>query len=155
MEEEGRLASINVSGGGVPKRPVSSARVTPSGVEGDRQADLEHHGGVERAVSVFSLERIESLRREGHPIAVGSTGENLTVRGLDWNRVVPGADLRVGSVLLRITSYATPCSTIQASFWGGHFARISQKNHPGWSRVYARVLEGGSVEVDDPVRIGP
>ena len=151
----GSLASINVSDGGVPKARISAARVTASGVEGDRQADLEHHGGSERAVSIFSLDRIEALRSEGHPIDVGTTGENLTVRGIDWRHVVPGAALLVGPVRLRITSYAAPCATIEASFLGRGFARISQKIHPGWSRVYARVEVEGSIRVDDPVRLGP
>jgi len=35
--------------------------------------------------------RIEALQNEGHPIAFGSTGENLTVSGIDWQRVVPGS----------------------------------------------------------------
>jgi len=153
--QTGALVSINVSAGGVPKVPVNSARVTASGVEGDRQADLAHHGGSERAVSIFSLERIEALRREGHPIGVGTTGENLTVRGIDWDLLLPGAVLWVGPVRLRVTSYATPCSTIEASFRDRGFARISQKVHPGWSRVYARVESEGAVSVDDPVRLAP
>jgi len=35
----------------------------------------------------------------------------------------------------------------------GEFARVSQKRHPGWSRVYARVLLEGTIRRDDPVRL--
>lgn len=132
--------------GGVPKRPVDQALVTAGGVAGDRQRDLKHHGGPDRAVCLFSLERIEALVAEGHPIAPGTTGENLTVSGLDWDRLGPGDRLAVGDdVVLEITAPATPCRVIAGSFAGGQFTRISAKLHPGWSRLYARVLREGLV----------
>lgn len=149
----GRLASINVSAGGVPKAPVAEASITAAGVAGDRQHDRRYHGGPDRAVSLYSLEAIEALRREGHPIGAGTAGENLTVSGLDWSAVAPGSEVRVGPVRLRITAYASPCEKIAGSFAAGRSTRISQKLYPGWSRVYARVLEGGPVRVDDPVEL--
>lgn len=149
----GRLASINVSAGGVPKAPVAEAAVTEAGVGADRQRDLVHHGGADRAVSLYSLELIHALRREGHPIDAGTTGENLTVSGLDWAAVVPGAEIRAGPVRLQVTCYAAPCSSIEGSFAGRHFMRISQRYHPGWSRVCARVLAGGYLRVGDPVEV--
>lgn len=150
----GRLESINVSRGGVPKTPVPDGVITESGVSGDRQADPRYHGGVDRAVTLFSLERIDRLRAEGHPIGIGTAGENLTVSGIDWKALAPGAEIRVGPVRLQVTGYASPCSNIRGSFARGDFTRISQKLHPGWSRVYARVLAGGVVRVDDPVDLG-
>lgn len=152
---QGRLQSINVSDGGVPKRPVAEAHVGPEGVAGDRHRDVLHHGGPERAVSLYSAEVIASLAAEGHPIQPGTTGENLTVSGLAWREIVPGTELRVGPVRLLVTSFTSPCEKIAGSFADGAFARISQKVHPGWSRVYARVLEGGVVRVGDAVQSTP
>jgi MOSC domain-containing protein YiiM len=122
-------------------------------MEGDRQRNREHHGGSDRALSLFSLERIEALRAEGHPIAPGSTGENVTVAGLRWEQVVPGARLRIGTVVAEVTGYAAPCRTIRGSFVGGRSGRISEKAFPGWSRVYARVLVEGVVRAGDPVTL--
>lgn len=140
--------------GGVPKAPVPSAQVTLTGLAGDRQRDLRHHGGPERAVCLFALERIEALQREGHPIQPGSTGENLTLAGVDWELLVPGARLQVGpEVVLEIASFTSPCKTIAASFEGGAFTRISQKLNPGWSRVYARVRRQGVVRQGDEVTL--
>ncbi|MHC4601303.1 MAG: MOSC domain-containing protein [Planctomycetota bacterium] len=147
----GRIVSINLSDGGVPKLPVEAVRVTKTGIEGDRQRNTKNHGGPEKAVSLFSMERIEALNAEGHPIAPGSTGENITVSGLDWDRLVPGGQLSAGSVLLEITGYATPCKDVAASFTEGAFERISEKRHPGWSRLYARVLQEGEIKTGDPV----
>jgi MOSC domain-containing protein YiiM len=150
----GTLVSINASSGGVPKRRVSGASVSLLGLEGDGQDDIKHHGGPERAVCVYSLERIHSLQAEGHPIDVGTVGENVTVEGIDWDLVVPGARLRLGDeVLLEIASFTDPCKTIRASFIDGKFVRIAQKLHPGWSRVYARVLSEGSIQFGDHVEL--
>jgi MOSC domain-containing protein YiiM len=149
----GRLESINTSRGGVPKTSVFEALITEEGLDGDRQRDLRYHGGPDRAVVIFSLEVIRALQREGHPIAPGATGENLTVSGIDWTRAIPGAELRIGEVFLRITTYTSPCEKIAGAFLARDFTRISQKRHAGSSRVCARVTAGGIVRAGDPVTI--
>ena len=149
-----RIVQISVSRGGVPKTAVPTARVTAEGLEGDAQRDREHHGGPERAVCLYSIEAIERLRAEGHSIAPGSIGENVTVEGLDWSALGPGNHLLLGNqVLVQVTRYTSPCLNIRGSFKDGEFARVSQKRHPGWSRVYARVLVEGTIRRDDPVRL--
>jgi len=143
---------INVNpDGGVPKHRVAQTFVLPEGVSGDKQRDLRYHGGPLRAVCLFSLERIEALEAEGHPIKPGSVGENLTVRGLDWASLKLGDRLRVGSALLELTSHAAPCKQLSACFIEAEFTRISEKTNPGWSRLYAKVLEPGPVAEGDAV----
>ncbi len=149
-----RIVQINISGGGVPKRPVEAAQVTRLGVEGDAHRDVEHHGGPERALCLFALERIRALQAEGHSIAPGSIGENLTVEGLDWKAVVPGSRLLLGAgVLVEVTRFTSPCGNILPFFRDGDYSRVSQKRHPGDSRVYARVLREGAIRAGDPVRL--
>lgn len=144
--------SVNPKGG-VPKHRIEQTHLKTEGVEGDKQRDRRYHGGPERAICLFSYERIQALQDEGHPIDCGTTGENLTVAGLDWSEVVPGVRLQVGVAQLEIASYTTPCSNIAASFTDGAFKRIAQKVHPGWSRVYARVLKEGLVREGDTVQV--
>jgi MOSC domain-containing protein YiiM len=152
MPPVARLVSINRSHGGVPKTPLLEALVTVDGLDGDRQR-YHYHGGPDRAVVVYSLEVIEALRREGHPIGVGTTGENFTVSGLDWAALAPGAELQVGAVRLQFTKFATPCATIAGAFLGEDISRIAQAQHPGWSRLCARVLVGGIVRTGDLVAV--
>lgn len=148
----GRIVHIDISPGGVPKRPVPAARVTPLGLEGDGHRDTEHHGGPDRALCLFALERIEALRAEGHPVTPGAMGENLTLAGLDWEAVQPGDRFRLGdAVPVEITRFTSPCSNIRAAFRDGDSARVSQKRHAGWSRVYARVLTPGRIRAGDPI----
>lgn len=151
----GRILQINLSDGGVPKRPVLAGlavHVTRDGLRGDRQRDRVHHGGPDRAVSLFGAEVIARLAEEGHPIAPGTAGENLTLAGLDWNLVKPGCRLLFErGVVLQATAFAPPCPTIRASFTGGHFDRISDKRHAGESRVYCRVLAEGELRAGESV----
>ena len=68
--------------------------------------------------------------------------------------MTPGKRLRLGDeVLLEITRYTTPCATIKASFAGGDRNRILQSEHAGWSRVYAKVLQTGHIQVGSAATI--
>ncbi len=148
---QAHIVQINISKGGVPKTPVGSARVTLLGLDGD-QHNFEDHGGPERAVCLYALERIQSLQAEGHPITPGAVGENLTVAGLDWNKVEPGTHIHIGpQLILEVTRFTVPCNTIQDAFLNHDYGRISQTQHPGWSRVYARVIQEGVVNSGDSV----
>ena len=147
----GVLQAINVSRGGVPKTAVFEALVTEGGISGDRQRDLRFHGGPDRAVSLFSSEIIEELQLDGHSISPGSAGENLTVSGLDWGALKPGAEIHVGPVRLLVTGFASPCEKISGSFLDGDMTRLSQKRHAGRSRLYARVVAGGVIRPGDEV----
>lgn len=161
--EEGRVVELgarvgvayrlNVSRGGVPKTPVWEAWVGVEGVEGDRHNDTRHHGGPERAVCLFSVDVLQRLRAEGHPVRPGSLGENVTVAGLAWPEVRPGARLRVGGAELAVTRYTTPCATIRHSFLGGDITRVHPDHHPGEARVYARVERAGVVRAGDLVEL--
>lgn len=148
------LHQISVSDGGVPKLPVPEGRITINGVAGDRQRNPDIHGGPNRAVCLFSLEVIEALQAEGHSIKPGSSGENLTIAGLEWAELKPGDRLRIGdAVRLEIMNYTSPCQFNAQWFIDSNFTRISQKKYPGWSRLYARVLAEGVVRPGDSVAV--
>ncbi len=147
---------LSVSSGGVPKRAVERAVLGTEGLVGDGHDHPGIHGGPERALCLYALERIEALRAEGHRLEPGSLGENVTVRGLDWDAVRPGARLRIGAALVEVTRYTTPCKTIARSFADGNFNRIHAARQAGWSRVYARVVEGGEIAQGDAIElVGP
>ena len=150
----GVIIQLSVSGGGVPKRPVAEARITRLGLEGDAHRNAEHHGGPERAVCLFPIEAIRGLVTEGHTVTPGAVGENVTTEGLDWAAVVPETHLLLGKhVVLQVTKYTSPCFKIAPLFVGRDSSRIAQQRHPGWSRVYARVLVEGRVRAGDDVRV--
>jgi len=153
--QEGSVVQLNVSDGGVPKRPIEMAEVGDRGLVGDRQAARQHHGRPLQALCLWSLEVIEALQGEGHPIAPGSAGENLTVSGIDWASLRPGTQLLIGDILAEISAWAEPCKKNAPWFVDGDFRRMQHARHPGWSRAYAWVREPGTIRTGDPVIVEP
>lgn len=148
----GHITQISISDGGVPKTAVPHINVTINGLEGDRQANLKYHGGPDRAVCLWSQDIIDQLQAEGHPIAAGEAGENVTIRGLDWRELIPGVQLCLGNaVVIEITDYATPCRKNMRWFSDRKYGRMSQKRFPGQSRLYARVQQAGTIYTGDEV----
>ena len=154
MIEMTTIVSINVSElGGVPKLPLKTAIVRFEGVEGDlnRFRMERKNGDPGRAVSIFSMERILQLQQEGHPIDIGTSGENFTIEGIDWSKMEVGMMIRFGSTLIRLSEPCAPCSKIGESFMENDFSRIDQNKRSGWSRWSASVVEEGAVSVGDAV----
>ncbi len=154
-QQLGAVHQLNLSDGGVPKTPVASVQVGARGVLGDRQADRHSHGRPMQALSLWSKEVIDALRAEGHQIAPGLAGENITMTGIDWTSIRPGVQLRIGDVLAEVSAYVTPCKKNAQWFIDRDFNRMDHDRHPGWSRVYAWVRAPGAVRVGDEVVVEP
>jgi MOSC domain-containing protein YiiM/GNAT superfamily N-acetyltransferase len=150
------VLQVNVSPGGVPKLPVAEAWVDELGLAGDRHDDHTEHGGPHRAVALFSIEAIRRVSAEGHPIAPGTAGENLTVEGIEMASLPVGTRLAIGErLVLEISKPDNPCKTIAGSFRDGRFKRLSIAAHPLDSRMYARVLRAGPVRPGDRITVSP
>lgn len=81
-------------------------------------------------------------------------GENLTLAGVAWGQIIPGARIKLGdSVVLEVTDFTVPCNHLKPFFLQENISRVGQKTHPGWSRVYARVIQGGTIKVGDKFEI--
>jgi MOSC domain-containing protein YiiM len=150
----GSVAQLNVSQGGLPKLPVPRVSVGWRGVVGDRQATRVHHGRPWQALCLWSTEVIAQLHAQGHPIAAGLAGENITLTGLPWSELRPGVRLRIGTVLCEVSLYALPCFQNTAWFLDGDFQVMHHERGPV-SRVYATVLEPGEVAIGDDAVLEP
>lgn len=152
----GRVLQVNMSGGGIPKRPVELAWVDRFGLKGDEHEERTVHGGPHQAVCLYGIEAIERLQSEGHPVEPGSVGENLTTSGVEWSTLPVGTRARIGETLeIEVASSATPCKTQIRNFTDGRFSRMSIDLHPSDSRMYARVLTEGEVRPGDTISILP
>ncbi len=151
----GRIASVNVSPGGVPKLPVAEQWVGRLGLADDRHDEPEPmHGGPEQAVSLYSVEAIARVAADGHTAFPGAYGENLTLEGVEMDDIASGDRLAIGDegLVLEITKRAEPCQTIAHWFVEKRIARINSRLHPADARWYARVVSEGLVRPGDPVR---
>src|ERR1700724_2413534 len=108
----GTIIQINISRGGVPKRPIPGGVITPLGLEGDLCAHPEIHGGPSQAVLLIAAETVDDLIARGYPLYYGALGENLTTRGLDRRQLRIGQTLRAGGDLIEITKVRGACSTL-------------------------------------------
>lgn len=133
------------------KSPIESARIGPLGLEGDQQADLTVHGGVDKAVYGYSAEHYPAWRRElpGVELPFGAFGENLTIEGFDESASCLGDEYRVGTARLMAIQPRLPCSKLGLRFNDpGMVKRFAQSLRLG---VYFRVLEPGLVRLGDTV----
>lgn len=153
--QQGMLAGVFLSDGGVPKLPVTTAHVDMAGLVGDRQAKRRYHGRVWQALSLWSAEVVAQLRADGHPVTPGAAGENLSLQGLDWSSLRPGVRLCIGEVLAEVSMPVTPCRQIASCLADGDPWRIGHRRRPGVTRWYASVIEPGRIAVGDVVTVEP
>jgi MOSC domain-containing protein YiiM len=109
----GRVVALCTSPGGIPKRPLAEVVVSAGGLAGDGRSHAKHIR-PDRAVSLFDLEILQQLVREGFPLKPGTAGENLTVEGLDVQSLPPGTILEIGDVVLRLEAPRKPCYVLDA-----------------------------------------
>lgn len=157
----GSIAQINISPGGIPKRPIVEAEVTPEGIRGDSWAHPQLHGGPKQAVLLITSEGIAELVAQGYPLCAGALGENFTVTGLDRRQMRLGQRYRAGEILLELTKLRTPCATldvygpsIKAAVYDAQ-VKAGEVSSPRWglSGFYARVLRAGVVRQHDIIQL--
>jgi MOSC domain-containing protein YiiM len=162
----GRLEAVCVSGSdllplpdrrpnrsGIRKLPVTGrVAVHPLGLDGDVQVNRKHHGGEGQAVYAYAQEDADHWIAElGLELPPGRFGENLRTSGLDLRNAVLGERWQVGTTLLEVTAWRTPCANF-ARFWGVPDLVKRFAAH-GATGAYLRVLEPGDIGPGDDVRI--
>ena len=155
------ILQVNISPGGVPKRPIPAGIVTPLGITGDGHNNPQVHGGPRKAVLLVTSEGIDELKEQGFPLYNGALGENLTTRGLDRRTVRVGQRYRIGDVLLEITKLRTPCENLNVYGPGIHKAVYDQEVKAGnaaspvWGLggFYASILQAGTIRTGDRIHL--
>ncbi len=138
---------------GIFKTPVATpVDVVRLGLVGDTIVDTENHGGLDQAVYVFGTPDYDwwqqTLKRDLPP---GTFGENLTISELESALFQIGDRLRVGEVLLEVTSPRIPCVTLAKRMGDPRFVkRFTKAERFG---LYCRVIEPGTVQQGDAVGV--
>ena len=157
----GTIIQISISRGGVPKRAVPEAVLTPWGVEGDDHAHPEIHGGPRQAVLLMTAETVEELAARGYPVFYGAMGENLSARGIDRRMLRAGQRYRVGGAVIELTKIRVPCSTqdvygpaIKAEIYDQQVnAGDITSSRWAMSGFYAAVVQPGLVRSGDEIAL--
>lgn len=131
---------------GICKTPVSGPlNLTADGFEDDGVGDLKHHGGIDKAVCVYSRDHYpywEELLKIKLPDS--AFGENLTISGLHEDEVCIGDIFEAGSALLQVSQPRQPCRTLAARY--GRDDMIKLVRDSGRTGLYFRVLRTGRVK---------
>ena len=159
-----RVVSVNV---GVPRtiswrgQPVQTGifkeavagrqRVRRLNLDGDRQADLSVHGGLDKAVYAYPIEHYDFWRLflDEDDLPPGAFGENLTLEGLTEETVHVGDHFRIGTVELTVTQPRTPCYKLAAKF--GRTDIVRRFLESGYSGFYLSVQQEGELGPEDTV----
>jgi MOSC domain-containing protein YiiM len=108
------VLSVNISAGGIPKLPQTSALALKEGLRGDGRNHTKHIR-PDRAVSLWDYEILRALVAEGFSsLMPGAAGENLTVAGLKVQSMAPGALLKIGDAVLKLEQFRKPCYVLDA-----------------------------------------
>jgi MOSC domain-containing protein YiiM len=143
----GTIVAVNISAGGIPKRNVGQAEVTADGLVGDGQAH-EKHRRPHRAVSLLDGELLDQLVAEGYAVTPGSTGENLTVRGLHVQQLSVGDHLHFeDGPVLELTEPRKPCYVLDAIHPQFKDAVVGRCGY------FGRVVQGGTFRVGQRIAV--
>lgn len=139
---------------GIFKDPVEGAvRLGRTGLEGDGQADRQHHGGPDKAVNVYPLEHYPYWQRDLAIAALprGAFGENFTTAGLLETDVRIGDIFEAGEALLQLSQPRQPCWKLSRRWRTEDLARrVEETGRTGW---YFRVVREGRVWAGAELRL--
>lgn len=139
---------------GRPKGPVETldrvAITLHGGIQGDYRGTIKPGGKGRRQVTLMERrDWANAMVEVGHDIAWQERRVNLLVDGIDLPQI-PGATIRIGAdVVLLVTRECDPCHRMETVAVG-----LTAALTPDWrGGVCTRVLAGGTIAVDDDIRI--
>ncbi len=129
-------------------------QVSKNGIEGDRQADLSVHGGLDKAVYAYSYKHYahwSKLLKKDFSKNYGLIGENLTIDNFDERKIFIGDEFRISKVVLKITQPRIPCYKITIKMNEKNFMKyFIEHNFLG---TYMKVLNEGKIQKGDEIEL--
>jgi len=136
------------------KEPVSGrVPLAKLNLNGDRQADLSVHGGVDKAVYCYPIEHYDYWRKElrGRDLPLGMFGENLTTEGILEQDVHIGDQFAIGSATVIVTQPRLPCYKLGVRFQSDDMVKRFQAS--GRMGFYLAVTREGDVGAGDAITV--
>ena len=149
MLPDGESTGIFKSAAGAP------VRLTATGLEGDEQADLRHHGGVDKALHHYPVEHYAVMAQAWPQCAAmlvaGVLGENISTSGMTEHEVCIGDIFRLGGARVQVSQPRSPCWKIDRRLKVDDASRfVEAAGITGW---YYRVLAPGMVGAGDEIAL--
>ena len=144
-----RLLGPRKSPSGIFKRIAPAPwEITKTGLAGDHQGDIEHHGGEEKALHHYPREHYASFSADYENLASSlekapAFGENISTLGMTEQDVCIEDIYKLGTSVLQVSQGRQPCWKLNAKFKRTDMAvSVQRTGRTGW---YYRVLEPGTV----------
>ncbi|MDA2451178.1 MOSC domain-containing protein [Bacillus cereus] len=164
MANEYQLLSLNI---GLPKEVTYGGKVVHTGINkkqvkepvylsfvkfnGDGQADLIHHGGVDKAVCVYTGDHYPYWEKKlNQDLVYGAFGENITVSGMSEEDVCIGDTFELGQAIVQVTQPRQPCFKLAKKYNIPKLPLYFQET--GYTGFYFRVLKEGWVSSVDTLK---
>jgi MOSC domain-containing protein YiiM len=141
----GKILSVNISEkkGEKKQNLPRGLFLEDIGLDGDAHAE----SGI-RQVSLLAKESIEKIRAKGLNVQYGDFAENITTEGIDLPALPIGTRLKVGgNVILEVTQIGKVCHARCNIFYTVGDCVMPREG------IFAKVLVGGEVQVDDRIEI--
>jgi len=138
----GKIFSINVSSRrGVAKERVESANLVENlGIEGDAHAAP--------GIRQISLLAIESIGKQGGPLAPGDFAENITTQGFDLAGLEIGDQFQIGEdAVLELSKIGKECHNPCSIYQTMGDCIMPREG------VFAKVLKKGIINIGDSVKV--
>ncbi|MGO9613384.1 MAG: MOSC domain-containing protein [Dissulfurispiraceae bacterium] len=134
---------------GIRKNPVSGpCALGESGFEGDGVGDRKNHGGLDKAVCVYSFDYYFYWNTVlGTKLIPAAFGENLSVSSLREEDVCIGDVFQLGDAVVQISQPRQPCSTLAARHGRNDMVKLVVDS--GRTGFYFRVMKKGMVKKGD------
>jgi MOSC domain-containing protein YiiM len=136
------------------KQPVDERVMLRSlNLDGDQQADLTVHGGIEKAIYAYPMEHYAYWRQElpNEALPWGAFGENLTIEGLSETTVNIGDRFRIGTAEVMVTQPRFPCFKLNLKF--GRDDMVKRFLNSRLSGIYFSVVQEGEVGLGDAIEL--
>jgi MOSC domain-containing protein YiiM len=136
------------------KNPIKHRiKLNKLNLEGDKQADLTVHGGIDKAVYSYPAEHYEFWKKEikDFEYSWGTFGENLTTEGLLEDLVNIGDQFQIGSAKVVATQPRMPCYKLAVRF--GRMDIIRRFMASERSGIYFKVAQEGEIGVEDKIEL--
>ena len=137
---------------GIFKQPITGpVMVRTLNVNGDQQADLSVHGGIDKAIYAYPAGHYEYWRKELPALDLpwGMFGENFTIEGLFEDSAYIGDRYRIGEVEVAITQPRLPCYKLGIRF--GRADMIKKFLASRRTGFYFAVTKEGIVKAGDSI----
>lgn len=139
---------------GIFKEPIQRrVKLRKLNLDGDKQADLTVHGGIDKAVYSYAKEHYEFWRKDLQDMSLswGMFGENFTTEGLFEESVNIGDTFQIGTTRVIATQPRMPCYKLGVKF--GRMDIIKRFLASGLTGIYFKVLQEGEVGVGDEIKL--